>query len=112
MSSCTSWTLHPATWPQRDLPNKFLAIDGHGGSGKSTLAGILADKLGAEIIRIDDFASWDNPLNWWPLLIEYVFEPISKGARILSYPRSKWWVDHHPDPMVDQPVTDVMILEG
>jgi aminoglycoside phosphotransferase (APT) family kinase protein/uridine kinase len=104
--------MNPQSWPQREMPIKVLAIDGHGGSGKSTLAEILASKLGAEIIRTDDFASWDNPLNWWPLLIEYVFEPISKGSRTLSYPRSKWWADHHPVPVVDQPVTEIMILEG
>jgi len=65
------------------MPIKVLAIDGHGGSGKSTLAEALAKQLNAEIIRTDDFASWDNPLNWWPLLIEYVFEPISKGSKTL-----------------------------
>ena len=86
-------SLNPETWPQRRLPNKFLSIDGNGGSGKSTLAQILATKLGAEIIRTDDFAGWDNPLNWWPLLIEYVFDPISKGSKVLNYPRSKWWAD-------------------
>jgi uridine kinase len=105
-------SLNPETWPRRQLPVKFLAIDGHGGSGKSTLAGILSDRLNAEIVRTDDFASWDNPLNWSPLLIEYVFNPIRKGSKALSYPRSKWWADHHPEPVVDQPVTDIMILEG
>ncbi len=42
---------------------KFIAVDGHGGSGKSGLAGYLAQKLHAEIIRTDDFASWDNPFS-------------------------------------------------
>jgi uridine kinase len=108
-------TLHPmlrTTWPQRTLPNKFLAIDGRGGSGKSTLALFLSIELGAEIIRTDDFASWDNTLTWWPALIEYVFEPIGRGSTTLSYPRSRWWIDHHPDPVVDQPVTEIMIVEG
>lgn len=89
-----------------------VAIDGHGGSGKSTLAQALAERLGAEIIHTDDFASWDNPVNWWPLVIEHVFEPIAQGARTLNYPRSKWWEDHHPEPAVDQPVTPILILEG
>jgi len=30
----------------------------------------------------------------------------------LSYPRSKWWDNHNPEPVVDQPVTNIMILEG
>ena len=91
---------------------KFIAVDGHGGSGKSSLANWLAEKLDAQIIHTDDFASWDNPLNWWSLVIERVFDPISKGAKMLSYPRSKWWEGHSPEPVVNQPVTDIMILEG
>jgi uridine kinase len=91
---------------------KFIAVDGHGGSGKSSLADLLAMKLNAQLIHTDDFASWENPLNWWPLVIERVFDPIQAGAKTLSYPRSKWWPDHHPEPVVDQPITPIMILEG
>jgi len=91
---------------------KFIAIDGHGGSGKSTLGELLATRLNAEIIHTDDFAGWDNPENWWPLVIERVFEPIKNGATTLNYPRSKWWESHHPEPVIDQPVTKIMILEG
>lgn len=90
----------------------FIAIDGHGGSGKSSLAEILANELDAQIIHTDDFAGWDNPKNWWPLVIERVFNPIKNGATTLSYPRSKWWEDHKPEPVVNQPVTKIMILEG
>lgn len=91
---------------------KLLGIDGHGGAGKSTLAALLAGKFNAEIIHTDDFASWDNPKDWWPLLLKRVLEPIAKGAETLSYPRSRWWPDHMPEPVVDQRVTPVMILEG
>lgn len=90
----------------------FIAIDGHGGSGKSTLATILATELNAQVIRTDDFASWDNPTNWWTLVIERVFEPIKQGQTHLSYPRSSWWPDHKPDPIENQPVTEITILEG
>lgn len=91
---------------------RFIAIDGHGGSGKSTLSGVLAEQLGAEIIHTDDFAGWDNPEKWWPIVIERVFKSIQNGASTLSYPRSKWWETHNPEPIVDQPVTKMMILEG
>lgn len=90
----------------------FIAIDGHGGSGKSTLAKLLSEQLKAEIIHTDDFAGWDNPTDWWPLVIERVFDPIKNGAKCLNYPRSKWWEDHKPEPVVNQPVTRIMILEG
>lgn len=91
---------------------RFIAIDGHGGSGKSTLAEMLAKQFSAEIIHTDDFAEWDNPENWWPLVIERIFEPIKNRANSLNYPRSKWWETHNPEPVINQPVTNIMILEG
>jgi len=94
------------------LPILLIAIDGHGGSGKSTLAKLLSEELNAEIIHTDDFAGWDNQLNWWPLVMERVFEPIKNGQKLLNYPRSKWWETHSPEPVVNQPVTPIMILEG
>ena len=98
--------------PAKTSHVKFIAVDGHGGSGKSTLAELLSKQFHAEIIHTDDFAGWDNPQSWWPLVIERVFDPIIKGATALSYPRSKWWETHNPSPVVNQPVTDIMILEG
>jgi uridine kinase len=91
---------------------RFIAVDGHGGSGKSTLSESVAKRFNAEIIHTDDFAGWDNPENWWPLVIERIFEPIKIGATKLNYPRSKWWETHNPQPVVDQPVTSIMVLEG
>lgn len=90
----------------------FIAVDGHGGAGKSTLAKWLAEKLSASLVQTDDFASWDNPLNWYPLVIEQIFKPIKNGAKTFSYPRSKWWANHYPEPVIDRPVTNIMILEG
>lgn len=91
---------------------KIVGIDGHGGSGKSTLAELLAHQLDAEIVHTDDFAGWDNPKDWWPQLIERVLEPVAAGQKNLNYPRSQWWPDHHPEPVVDQPVTEILIVEG
>lgn len=90
----------------------FIAVDGHGGSGKSTLAKWLSEKFQSEIIHTDDFASWDNPLNWWLNLISKIFEPIKNGTTSLSYQPSSWWENHHPEQVKDQPVTPIMILEG
>ena len=90
----------------------FISIDGHGGSGKSTLARLLTEKLGAEIIRTDDFASWNNPQHWWPEVIEKVFMPIANGALTLSYEPTSWWEHHHPEPVTNQSITPLMILEG
>jgi uridine kinase len=94
------------------LPIKLVAIDGHGGSGKSTLAAALSASLGAEVLHTDDFASWDNPLDWWPRLITDVLDLIAAGDPSLSYQRGSWGPDHRPEPVVGQPVTSVMLLEG
>jgi uridine kinase len=90
----------------------FIAVDGREGSGKSTLAELIAKELGAEIIHTDDFASWENPLNWWPDVNKYIFEPIREGAKTLSYPRSQWWKDRQREPVTDQSVTPIMVIEG
>jgi uridine kinase len=83
----------------------FISIDGRGGSGKSTLARWLSEKLGVQIVETDDFATWENPFDWWPLVIEQVFRPIQNGAKTLSHFRPK-------RREIAVPVTEVMFLEG
>jgi uridine kinase len=95
-----------------DFPIKIIAVDGRGGAGKSTFAEKLAKELNAEILHTDDFASWEDSLNWWPIFIDEIIDPIKAGAKTLSYKRSSWAPDHHPEPVKDQPVTPIMILEG
>jgi uridine kinase len=97
--------------PRQGTP-RWIAIDGHGGSGKSTLADLLSQKFGATTIHTDDFASWENPFDWSDDIINCVFEPVLNGIETLSYPRSSWWEDHHPEPVTDQAVTPLMIIEG
>src|SRR5581483_4355313 len=72
------------------MTTKIIAIDGPGGAGKSTLAEQLSQKLGnAPILHTDDFASWDNPLNWWPRLLGQVLKPLSHNE-IARYQRYDW----------------------
>lgn len=94
------------------MPITIIAIDGRAGSGKSTLARRLSGSLKAQIISTDDFASFKNPLDWWPVLIEKVLEPIKQGKKTLSYERSQWWPEHKPEPVANKPVTPIIILEG
>jgi predicted Ser/Thr protein kinase len=50
------------------MTTKIIAIDGPGGAGKSSFAEQLSQQLGnVPIIHTDDFASWENPLNWAPI---------------------------------------------
>ena len=72
------------------MATKIIAIDGHGGAGKSALAARLAEELeGAQVLHTDDFASWDNPVDWWPRLVEEVLEPLSRNEAA-RYGRTDW----------------------
>jgi len=90
----------------------LVAIDGPSGSGKSTLADELAGELGAEIIRTDDFATWDDPVAWWPRLRDGVLHPLAAG-RPGSYTRTEW-TDGTPGPgaMITVNPPKVLLLEG
>lgn len=80
--------------PPGGMTTRVIAIDGPGGAGKSTLAGHLAIALGgAPIVHTDDFASWDNALDWWPRLLEDVLEPLARN-RIARYRCTNW---EHPE---------------
>lgn len=93
-------------------PVIFVAVDGHGGAGKTTLAKALSRELSAGVIHTDDFASWDNAMDWWPRLVAEVFEPIRHGATTISYQRGSWYKNHRPSPVINQPVESIMIIEG
>jgi uridine kinase len=88
----------------------IVAIDGLGGSGKSTLAALLAEKLGAQVIHTDDFASWDNPLEWWPRLREEVLVPLGAG-RPARFQRYDWEARELTDWQIVVP-DDLVLLEG
>ena len=68
----------------------LVGIDGGGGSGKSTFAAWLGACLpGSVVIHTDDFASWDNPTDWWPRLLSQVLVPLAEG-RPARYQRYDW----------------------
>ena len=90
----------------------FVAVDGHGGSGKTTFASKLSEVLGAEVVHVDDFASYIQSTDLAESIIKTVFEPISRGSSSLTYTPYQFWDNHRPEPVIDQPVTPIMILEG
>ena len=64
--------------PAMGMSTSIVAIDGCGCAGKSTFAALLSALLGdCPIVHTDDFASSEVPLNWYPRLLEQVFEPLT-----------------------------------
>jgi uridine kinase len=93
------------------MKTKIIAIDGCGGAGKSTLAAQLSKNLGdCPVIHTDDFASWDNPLNWHPRMIEQVFVPLSQN-KPAHFQRFDWKVKAMTD-WISISLNDFVIVEG
>ena len=92
---------------ERPGPVRLVAVDGPGGAGKTTFASLLANAVGgAPVVHTDDFASWDNPVHWWPRMLEQVIEPLSR-ATSARYQRYDWerraladWIEVEPEPIV------------
>ena len=86
---------------------KVVAVDGCGGSGKSTLSRQLAQRLGGPpIIQTDDFASWDQPIEWSQRFLDLALLPLSRGEHP-RFQRYDWarrelgeWVEVDPGQLV------------
>lgn len=96
---------------------RLVAVDGPSGSGKSTFADELVAHLRASgvvvgLVRTDDFATWDEPVQWWPRLVEGVLVPLS-GGELGRYRRVEW---RRGRPVLGAWVTvevpEVLVLEG
>lgn len=96
---------------------RLVAVDGPSGAGKSTFAARLREEfgsrgLGCAVIGTDDFATWDNPVAWWPRLVSGVFGPLAEG-KPARY-RKLDWTTGAPEPgelvTIERP--EVLILEG
>jgi uridine kinase len=96
---------------------RLLAIDGPSGAGKSVLASAVVAELrarGFSAVRVstDDFATWEDPVSWWPRLVDEVLEPLREG-RSGRYRRLDWTTG---TPRLGEPVKvdvpEVLALEG
>ncbi|MEV8438818.1 hypothetical protein AB0425_15700 [Actinosynnema sp. NPDC051121] len=91
---------------------RLVAVDGPSGSGKSTFAARLALRLGAAVVPTDHFATWTDPVSWWPRLVEEVLDPLWRG-RAARYRRVEWSGGlPRPGAWVDVPVPEVLVIEG
>lgn len=93
-----------------NMTTAIIAIDGCGGAGKTTLSERLATRLDAQVIHIDDFASWDNPLNWHDRLIQQVLQPLHANTAA-RYQRFDWSTNRLAE-WHNVPVQPFVILEG
>jgi uridine kinase len=92
------------------VATRLIAIDGPGGAGKTSLATWLGKELDAPVVHTDEFASWEDTVNWWPELIERVLEPLAAGEPARYQPTS--WAGEKHEPVVLDPGVGTVILEG
>jgi uridine kinase len=103
--------------PPRLGPVRLVAVDGPSGAGKTTVAADLARRLragGAAVAEVptDHFATWAEPVAWWPRLVRGVLVPLRAG-RPGAYRRTDWSSGvPAPGAVVDVPVPDVLVVEG
>ena len=89
------------------VKTRIVAVDGPGGAGKSSLARWLAPRLDAQVVPTDDFASWDNPIDWWPQLLDLVLKPLAAGERASYQPTS--WGGNEREPLGIEPCGTVIV---
>jgi uridine kinase len=98
--------------PPRLGRTTLIAVDGPSGSGKTWYAARLAKQLDATLVSTDDFATWDDPVSWWPRLVAGVLDPIEQG-RPGRYQKTEW-TDGRPHPGAYRriEVPDMLVIEG
>lgn len=96
---------------------RLVAIDGPSGSGKSVLAAALTRDLRARGVRTalvptDDFATWEDPVSWWPRLVDGVLTPLRAG-RAGHYRRNDWTGGTaRPGEWITVEVPELLVVEG
>jgi uridine kinase len=92
-------------------PVRLVGIDGCGGAGKTTFAERLS-RHGDDwpVVHTDDFATHDEPLEWWPRMLADVIEPLSRGLSATFAPYD--WVNRRPGRPTTVAPANVVVVEG
>ncbi|MFC7327350.1 hypothetical protein [Marinactinospora rubrisoli] len=97
--------------PARAGRHRVLAIEGRSGAGKSWLANLLAERLAAPLLRMDDLhPGWDGLAAAAPLARRWIIEPLLAG----STPRWRRydWERGEPGAWEHTPVAGTLLIEG
>jgi hypothetical protein len=96
---------------------RLVAVDGPSGAGKSTVAAALAAPLrracSVAVVPTDHFATWTDPVAWWPRLLDGVLLPLRDGRPGRYHPTD--WSGPVPrigDDAIEVPVPDILLVEG
>src|SRR5438045_7259827 len=91
-------------------PVRLVGVDGCGGAGKTTFAQRLA-RHGRDwtVIHTDDFATHDEPIEWWPRMLEQVIEPLMLN-RAATFRPYDWTRRRLGDEVTVDP-TEVVVIE-
>lgn len=93
-------------------PVRLVAVDGPGGAGKTTFAARLEAAATDQVfvVHTDDFASAEDPINWWPRLKASVIEPIVAG-QTGRFRRNDWDHQRRTEWTV-VPRRPIVVIEG
>ena len=96
---------------------RLVAVDGPSGAGKTTFAAKLVETFRERgvtvgLVATDHYATWDDPVAWWPRLVTEVLEPLAAGRRAAYRPLD--WTTGEPRSGILRTVhpVDVLVLEG
>lgn len=93
-------------------PVRLVGVDGCGGAGKTTFAQRLSAAANhCPVVHTDDFASYDEPLAWWPRMERDVVEPLLRGDAATFHPYD--WVARRPaDETITVRPAPLVVIEG